>query len=301
MTRNDILTKLDKFNLSLGLFNVIALITSIIISIWSINKTEDIADRSGAFDKGEIVVSFDKFMLGSNSPTEVYYGMNFNDSLMNFVILPITLNNTGKKSVENINAIIEYPHISNLAIQDSMYKFEGARAKQLNRRFYRSEPFDQINYELQTINPNNSIQIPDLFYIPNPTQEETVIQTVTKDNKKLDFKVKCSFSYSVNFHLTAKDILAKSYRVLIKSINIPDKDKLINKILTDKLKQREKESISDHFFVIIPTLKEKFEIKDQELRCYDSREIFLCQFDKDYKALLVTDKDGNKNIIKAEK
>jgi hypothetical protein len=301
MAKKDSFSKLDKFNLGLGIFNVIALIASIIISIWSINKSELIAEKSGAFDKGEVLVGLDNFLFTNTSSTEIYYGIKFSDSTMNLAILPFTLNNTGKKTVENVNTIIEYPHNSNLAIQDSIYKFEGALSKQLSRKFFRSEPYDQISYDIQTINPNNTSQLPDLFYIPNATQVETTIPVITKDNKPINLKTKYSFSYIINFHLTAKDIISKSYRLLLFSYNISDKDLLIEEILKEKKKKMLKESISDHFFVIIPTLKEKLKVEDKYLLTHNSKDIYYCQFDKEFKTLMVTDNKGEIKIIKLEK
>ena len=60
------------------LASLIIAIIAVGISIWAVYKSEDIAKKSGAFDKGELRLSFDNFDILENQTYDVYFGINFN-------------------------------------------------------------------------------------------------------------------------------------------------------------------------------------------------------------------------------
>src|SRR5688572_24896373 len=68
---------------------------SLYIVIWSIYKTEEIAQRSGAFDKAELKLSLGDYSILPDQSYEIYYGLTSNDSTLNLVPLPTEIFNSG--------------------------------------------------------------------------------------------------------------------------------------------------------------------------------------------------------------
>src|SRR5690606_8363475 len=57
------LSKIDKINLVLGITSIIGVFISIFISIWGVKTSENIAEKSGAFDKGKLQLSFGGYFI----------------------------------------------------------------------------------------------------------------------------------------------------------------------------------------------------------------------------------------------
>ena len=207
------LSKIDKFNLGLGLFNLLGVIASISISIWGINASERIAERSGAFDKGELKLSFGGYFVYPNVDFDVYYGVDFSDSSLHFATMPIGMHNLGKKTLENVNLLLKYPHIANIAIDDSIIKFESILTEPLERKFFTVEPYDQVSYKFNSINPNFSIQAGDLICIPKETLVQETFPVMTKDSNTINVTTTIKYAYPIKIGLTAKDAMTEQYKI----------------------------------------------------------------------------------------
>ena len=91
---------------------------ALIVAIWSIKSSEHVAEKSGAFDKGNLQLSFAGYLINSDNEFDVYYGVNFADSSLHFGNLPIGIHNLGKKTLDNVNMIIKYPHMAHIALNN---------------------------------------------------------------------------------------------------------------------------------------------------------------------------------------
>ncbi len=288
------LSKIDKFNLGLGIFNFVAVIASIFISIWGVNTSERIAERSGAFDKGELKLSFGGYFIYPNIDFDVYYGVDFSDSSLHFATLPLGMHNTGKKTIENANMLIKYPSIAHIAMEDNYMKYESVFTDPFDRKFATVEPYDQVSIKFNTINPNFSIQSNDLICIQNETIYRGTFPVMTKDSVKLNINAAMQYSYPIQIALTAKDIVTEQYSFVLNYRKEADLNELIKKIIREKLSDKNKEKVITSFFVIIPKVNKVQKVKNYSLTFMnsDASNTLFCEFDKTMKFVAVMNQDG---------
>lgn len=136
--------KIDKINLGLGIFNLVLVIITIIVGYLAIVSNEDIAKKSGAFDKGEFDLTFGGYSIFENKDYDVYYGVEISDSIIHFSTLPINIQNVGQKTLEEVNLLLQYPTAANISIQDSLLLFEAPFIDEFERKFRSVDPYDQV-------------------------------------------------------------------------------------------------------------------------------------------------------------
>ncbi len=104
----------DNLTLLLSILSFIVATCSMFISKCAVDKSEEIAERSGAFDKGELHLSFEGYIIDTKKTYEIYFGIPFHDSVLYYSSIPTGVQNSGKKTVENVELVINYPHNLNL-------------------------------------------------------------------------------------------------------------------------------------------------------------------------------------------
>lgn len=287
-------SRIDKINLGLGIFSIIGVAISIWISIWGVNTSESIAEKSGAFDKGELHLSFGGYLIYPNINFDVYYGVDFSDSILHFATLPIGIHNKGKKTLENVSMLLRYPHIANIAIDDSIIKFEGVFTEPIERKFFVVEPYDEVSYKFNSVNPNFSIHAGDLICLQKETIMKEIIPVTTKDNQTLNVSTLVNYSYPVQIGLTAKDAITEQYNLFLNYRNETNLDTLIRKIIMEKINSKNQKKEIQSFFVIIP--KENKTIGDKKHRMKflnsDATTTLFCEFDKTLAFVAIINQDG---------
>jgi hypothetical protein len=291
------LSRIDKFNLGLGIFNFIAVIASIFISIWGVNQSETIAKKSGAFDKGDLKFSFGGYFLLPNKTYDVYVGVNFADSSLHFGTLPFGIHNWGKKSVEDISLIIKYPNMANISVTDSLINQKNIFLDKFERKFQIDEPFDLVSYNLRSINPNFSVETPDLICFNKETKYSALIPVRTKDDYEINVQTNFSYTFDIFVGLTAKDIDTESFKFNLNLRNQINLETFINSIITEKLETKKKKEILPSFIVIIPKVSKTIGKEKEKITFLESSmsTTLLCQFDKDFKSVLILNQDGTLN------
>jgi len=294
LDRSEKLSKIDKFNLVLGLFNFIAVLVIIGISIWSTKKSEAIAEKSGAFDKGELHLSFGGYFINPNDEFDVYYGVNFSDSTLHFATLPLGIHNRGKKTLDNVNLLLKYPHLANIAVKDSFIKFDAVFTDPIERKFITVEPFDQVSYKFISINPNFSISAGDLICLRKETIGRETFPVKTKDSIEINFSTIFSYAYPIKIGLTAKDIRSEQYNFILSYRAESDVNKLVWAVIKEKRNSKDNEKNLRDFFIVIP--KADKIVGDGKHRITfmnsDATNTLFCQFDKTKQYIVIMNQDG---------
>jgi hypothetical protein len=268
-------------------------IIAIIISIWSVNKSESIAERSGSFQKGELGLIYSGFPILPNKLFEVYSGLDFTDSTFYFFNLPFAIKNTGEKTVEDINLLIQYPNMAHLAIIDTL-QFEGIQSNTLTRSFYRDKPFDQINYNVRSINPQFSISSEDLIMVSAETITNIEGEIETADAKRMSYKSWVAFSYQTEVTIGAKDLKTKQYRFNLNFRNANDLNILVKDIIKEKIKSKDPRKVVKVFFVSIPQIAKRVEKNERKIAFTECKEnnTLLLQLDEELDLMILNAPDG---------
>jgi hypothetical protein len=297
----DAFSKIEKLNLGLGIINTIAVIIAIWIAVLGINSNEKIAEKSGVFDKGELKLSFGGYLILPDVDYDVYYGIDFSDSSLHFATLPISLHNSGKKTIEDLSLIYKYPHLANIAV-DSLIEFEYIFDDKFERRYNTVEPYDQVLYKLNSIHPNYSVQIGDLICLQGETILHDKKPVEFNDGGVLDISTSIKYGFQLNVGLIARDTEASYYSFILNYRNESNLDNLVKQILNDKLSQTGK--VIKNFFVIIPKIQNSVGENDTKitLMSSDASNTLFCHFDESMENVFIRNQDGGiEQIFKIDK
>lgn len=290
-------TKIDKFNIGFGIVNLVGVIIAISISIWGVKKSESIAEKSGAFDKGNLQLSLAGYFINPSTEFDIYFGLGFSDTSLHFIEMPVKIYNNGKKTVADVNLFFKYLHLFNIALNDSIIKYDGAGISQVKRTMTTNLPYDQVSFFMGDLNPNMSVN-PNEFIcaLKEETRGEVSVPVYTKDSVLLNVSASYTYSYPTIISLTGKDIISQVYQVGVNYRKETDINALVKRVLEEKKSLRDKKNSSwaNSFFVIIPKKKETIGEGPYKITILDSSEdsVLFCQFDTGEKHLVVLTADG---------
>jgi len=298
-------SQIDKVNFGFSIFNAICVIVTLFVSIWSINKQEEIAEKSGSFDKGEITVRLGSYNISAEKTgqeIDIYYGIDFTDSSLHLVELPISIYNRGRKTLENVNLLIKYPHVATIALADSFVNFSSPTANKVERKFTTGGKYDQVSFFLNSIDPNSSAIPGELIVAREETKGNFFTKAYTKDSVLLGASINYSYHYIIEMLATAKDSENRSFRFNINYLNNTNKDSIIDKIVSYKRDSKQKkkgESWQRNFFVLIPQVTDVMNTIEGKLKVLNLNEnnASFGVFSDTKEYIIILDKDFNTNKV----
>lgn len=278
-----------------SILSLIVATCSMFISKCAVDKSEEIAERFGAFDKGKLNLKFVDYLLVPNEVYDVCYGIIFHDSIENFASFPTGVYNSGNKTVESENLLINYPHSMNVTTDDTLLKLTPLLSKDdATRKIVRKSSLDQVLMSNKSINPNTTIDTWDMIYIGRKTPTPYIVSV---DPKTGSTKVKIASSlipYPVVAILTARDIEKQTFRFVISYWDEANMDSLIKKVALFKISNENRSIALRSFFVITPDVNKKA-VKGEKKEYYADifDDVVLCRLEDDMQSLLILNSDGS--------
>ncbi|NEU10099.1 hypothetical protein GZH53_17375 [Flavihumibacter sp. R14] len=263
---------------------------AIILSIWGIISSESIAERSGTFDKPELSLSLGGHKLSTEEISEVYIGTKISEQSIDFATLPIDLHNNGMKAAEKVDLIIKYPHLSRIAVPDSIISLKVQSIDTVIRKFISAEPFDQVIFRFATINPMLSLNAKDLIALTQESRLTTNVSVPTKDNKILNFPISIDYAYQVHLAVSSVNFATSVHKLNLHVLNCTDINSLVKKIAKTKKTAK--------FYLIMPTIVSSSTTDGSTIRYLESDgATFLCTLNPHEKIVEVENQLGQKSII----
>lgn len=243
-------SKSHRTNTVFGIVNIIFLLINIILSIWTTNKSVEVAEKSGAFDKAKMELQIGKFsILNDGSDIEVIYGCNYDSTKVFLTYFPIGIKNSGNKDLEEPNLTIRYPHIGSIANMDTLLTYE---TDFFNDSFKREtklfKPFDLVSFSLNKLNPNNTIYFNDVIRI-SPTILNTTFHEPLDSLKT--YNVSMIYSFKSDVVLTAKNMSSQIFNFELGVRKANDIVELANLIIREKQKKIDEEGGNPQFNAIL--------------------------------------------------
>lgn len=235
--------------------SVIIAIIAVGISIWSVYKSEDIAKKSGAFDKGELKLSIDNFNILETETYDVYFGINFKQNELNLLEFPISVTNIGNKTVEEIVLTSNYPSVMKVAIDNDLIKITSILGDDIKRKYFSSKLFDQVSLNLKSLNPSVTVNMNDLISAQETFINNQKVSAKTKDGKNINLSISASFDYKIITTLNAKDITSQNFQFNVQNINSINFQEVLKLAVKSKLSKKEKSFINRPFIIFIPEVE----------------------------------------------
>ncbi len=259
---------------------IIAVIVTAVIgigAIWisqrGIDKTVEIAQQSGAFDKADNYLGIGSLDLppSQEDTIQVVYGGTFDMKSVDISYLPISVGNFGKKNADDIQLIIDYPKKLGLAFTDtSILKANSLPGAATKREIMNNdETTESVVYSLNHLNPGVRITLEDPFFLKKTDME---IDVKSADSVPLKFRAYYSYTFAVT--LLGKDLRTQRRVFSFSCYEAANIDQLIDSYVS-KLKRTKAEN--SYYYFIYPK-KEKIHSKgDQSIHEYSvgSNNIFF--------------------------
>jgi hypothetical protein len=232
-----------KIQLIISIVNVTLLIINIILFVIFQFKTfsqkESIAQRSGAFDKPKPSLYFNDEKLLPQTETRIIYGSLYRDQSPIIAKLPLQIVNEGTKTLKNVSVTIRYPEHPNMLLSETELLLTGAGILDGNdpkRTTSKMHPFRFASWFIKDINPKIMFGIGESFRLTETKQINTFLDYNT--NQWLQTSVEYSLLLLVT--ISAEDIEAQDYLLLIKSIKSATIDDLRQKYYATVMEQSKK-------------------------------------------------------------
>ena len=95
--------RLNRWAGLLGLvIGIAALVAGVALGVWSVRKSEEIARRSGGFDKPKLVLSLGDWRLVPNTSETLSVGAAFEPSSVTLLQIPLQITNEGPRTAHDV-------------------------------------------------------------------------------------------------------------------------------------------------------------------------------------------------------
>jgi hypothetical protein len=224
------------------------------VSVWSTNrsvsKSEEIAEKSGAFDRGDLRLQLGDYAPQQNAKVPVLVVLNFSNARRYTMQIPFTLFNGGKKTLENVQMVSKYPdiQIGYEVISDKelhLVATDGA-----SRKHVTDGVLNQITTNLGTINPKETLETADFLKIRSPAFYDSIAQQTYTD---IPNGATIYFSENVEVSITAKDDETKRYAFSVGARSYSSPNLMLYGLFQECLNPRsDRDWMRDGFYLIYP-------------------------------------------------
>ncbi|MEW8237326.1 MAG: hypothetical protein AB2727_03960 [Candidatus Thiodiazotropha taylori] len=220
-------------NLIIGVIGILVGIFGVAVSILSIRSSVDIAERSGSFEKGELVARIARQDVGTKrEPINIIFGIDFNEVNSNLVIghFPLAILNSGKKSINNITVTYQYHEsFSRHAFEHLSFEAEGTyEVKELDRSFSKMGSQHYASYRLRHLAPGMSFGLND----PIALHKTEVTEKIPLEGSAY-LPVTLKFWRFFDILITAQDLPRLKQDIHFQVIDAKSKDDLIARFKKD--------------------------------------------------------------------
>jgi hypothetical protein len=232
-----------KIQLIISIVNITLLIVNIILFVIfqfrTISQKESIAQRSGVFDKPKPSLYFNNQKLLPQSETRIIYGSLFEDQSSIIAKLPLQIVNEGTKTLKNVSITIRYPQQPDMLLSEKELSLTGAGILDNNdpkRTTSEMHPFRFASWSKIDINPKIMFGIGESFRLIETKQ----VNTFRDNNTNQWMQASVEYSILLLVTISAEDIEAQDYMLLVKSIKSANIDDLSQKYYTQIKEQSHK-------------------------------------------------------------
>jgi hypothetical protein len=234
-------------------------------------RQEKVAEKSGDFDKGELVLSFAGYDVNeelNKHEIDVYYGIDFSDTSFHVVEFPVGVANKGNKTLEDVNLLLKYPHISRIAISDTIIKYKSPIDNKFSRKYTDGTRYDQVSFFIGDINPKTSSNTKEVIAAYKETKRSFPVEVYTKDSVKMTIDSKITFGYKIDVGVTSKDADPRTARLNVYYFNITNRDSLIAEVMNYKRVSKSKDTNTwkNNLCIIIPKIRDVIKTKEGNIK-----------------------------------
>lgn len=226
-------------------------IISIFVAIAATESSKEIAEKSGSFDKGNLVAHIGKVELNKNKTIEIIYGVDFEKYQGDITIgnIPLAITNKGNKSLFDVTITHRYHEMFK---RDVFQNFDfisegGYESKEIGKHFSKMGTEHISSFHLPRLDPGKNMLIADPIAL-----EETRFSSDVELNNGLTIKTEMEFSLSFDISISARNLLGEKSIINMRVFDAKSKDDLLEKFIikvvrVDQKELREKSNFFQYF------------------------------------------------------
>jgi hypothetical protein len=228
-------------------------------TVLSIKSNEDIANRSGAFDRPNPVAYMGELKLAADG-NQIVYGDGYGDSVLVVTRIPIVIKNEGGKTVNKLKATFSYPVSAKM-------KFDFGRTLttfgrnidekiRLSRNSYND--FESFSYDLPNLNPGEIFILNEYIALPRTLIKDTISLPDQPNSRITDVY----FSVPVKLSITATDIKVNDHVIEVMCLSASNMEEFVDEIeqlkMNGKLSPKDRDSLIKKAGWNVSVAKNKF-------------------------------------------
>jgi hypothetical protein len=195
------------------------------IGLRALRVQEEIAEKSGAFEKPAMQVLF-AGMLNANREYNVAVGSPFEPSSLTSIALPFSVESVGQRSVEDLYVQFRYHQGLKLMVDEAFVTSQSNLLGSGSRKTDRVDPFEYSTFHFDKMHPGVRINIGEPIII-RETRFVDEITAETRDKKQMNMKYAVEYSYQIGVSVTAQDLKSQDYMLSVSGIKASNLDNLI--------------------------------------------------------------------------
>lgn len=207
--------RIERWSGLLGVaIGIVALIVGVALGVWSVNRSDEIARRSGSFDHPKVTLYLGNWPLTPDETETFFVGAAFNPNSVTLLKLPLRLvNNSSNRTAEDVTVMITFPSF----IRAGLTEFG-------KRQIIRTDPglqfteernrvghFELQSYNFPRLNPENVIGLDELIGV----SKETALTVPVPD---ANLTVDVTYGYTVDIHVDQKNETPQRYRLVLSAV-----------------------------------------------------------------------------------
>ncbi|ELA8094086.1 TPA: hypothetical protein NKA96_004651 [Vibrio parahaemolyticus] len=213
----------------IAIASFVVAVLSLIVAVLAIFSSENIAEKSGAYDKAVLAGYLGKNRLLAGQTSHLVIGVDFNKNSKGYVIggVPIAVGNLGEKSLKNVDLMFKYHQMFNRNIFESMdYIVEGGYAvKYADRHFSKMGNQELASYRFPSMKPHVFASVVDPLML-----EKTTITEFVELADGYPIAVTVEFAMKIDVSISAEDILPINSQVTVSALDVATKEQLESKV-----------------------------------------------------------------------
>jgi len=213
--------------------SVVVAIISVIVAIWAIKVSKNIAVQSGSFDKPILEVLIGNNEISKSQVNELVIGLDVEKYGNEFVVggIPIAISNSGKKSLKGVNFKFSYHEsIGRQALELMEYNVVGGyHSKHVDRHFSKMGSVQVASYYFPQLDPQGVVEITDPLVIAETRYKDRI----TLDNG-ISFTATVDYGLVVEIGASALDMVP-----IVRDLNVS----VINATSLSELQRKHRETI----------------------------------------------------------
>jgi len=190
-----------------------AILVAAFLAEWTVIRSEELARRSGAFDRPRPSLYIENTPIGESSGSlRLFFGARFPGNGLTIVGLPLVVRNDGQRTMKGLQLSVRSPEL--IAVDNELLTFRADSVIPVNvspeRHFIKLGNFAYSSYALPELHPSQSIRVIEPVRLSDSRIEDR-FSAVSKDGAPFTVGLSFLVGFQVTVTIAGEDLHPTDY------------------------------------------------------------------------------------------